>query len=216
MATQHEPEPSQRPATGWGGSATTRAASAAPETPRLALDPPTPGPRRATDWPGRTTSSSPGGPAASTERRRRNEYELRLQIWLVDHFRALVDPRDAIILALENGEERAPETLDRLHRKGLVDGTPDLVIVYFAGQVLWVEVKLEATLRHRRTELSAVQQAVHDQLQGLGHVVQVVRSAREFWALLKLAGIPFKEPPPEQLALFKSQRKPDTDPYQIR
>lgn len=138
--------------------------------------------------------------------RRRNAHERRLQIWLVDRFRELVDPADAIIIALENGEDRKAETLALLERLGVLDGTPDLAVVYFAGQILWVEVKLATTFHHHRTDLSEAQKVVHAQLKRLGHVVQTVRSAREFWSLLKLAGIPFKEPPAEQLALFGGGR----------
>jgi hypothetical protein len=211
MVTQRERETNHCPETGWGGSATTRAASAASGWPRSASDRLTHGPRCATAWPPTSTTNTRSGPAASTGRRRRNEHERRLQIWLVDRFRELVDPADAIILALENGEDRKPETLALLDRLGVLDGTPDLAIVYYAGQILWVEVKLAATLKHRRTGLSPAQKELHAQLRGLGHSVHEVRSGREFWALLKWARIPFRPPPPKQLSLFGQARKLDCE-----
>lgn len=138
--------------------------------------------------------------------RRRNQHEFRLQCFLVGQFRALVDRRDAVIVALENGEDRSEETLDRLYAKGLEDGIPDLQVIRPNGWSLWIEVKLETNLKHMRSRLSDSQRQFHAMLEGFGHPVVTVRNADEFWAAIDAAKIPHRAPPPLQPALFGQGR----------
>lgn len=140
---------------------------------------------------------------------RRNHWERRLQIFLVRRFRSLVDPIDASLIALENGEGRAAETIELLKAMGLEDGLPDLMLLGQRRRIRFIEVKLEATLRHARTELRGEQTAFHDLLGFYGFQVDVVRSWAEFWAIVEAEGIPHRDPggANEQLLLWSVERR---------
>lgn len=149
-------------------------------------------------------SSGTAPPIAPPPTRRRNHYERRLQIYLVRQFRRLVDPLEASLAAIENGEDRSAETLDLLHALGVLDGMVDLVLLLRHGRVRWIEIKLEATLQHKRTGLTGAQRDLHALFGFYGHTVDVVRNAAEFWAIVDAEGISHAPRPParEQLVLL--------------
>lgn len=125
-------------------------------------------------------------------------------------FRKLVDPIHARLISLENGEDRSAATLALLHALGVDDGVPDLLLIMTRGRAHWIEVKLDATLTHARTDLFDAQSAFHAGLGGLGHAVSVVRSAPEFWAIVDRYHVPHAPVPQtaEQLVLPRPRRRP--------
>lgn len=126
----------------------------------------------------------------------RNHYERRLQIFLVRQFRRIVDPLDASLVSIENGEDRPDKTLELLHALGVEDGFPDLALIMIRRRVVWIEVKLEATLRHPRTELRLDQASWHELLQFYGFRTEVVRSWNELLAILDEEKIPHRPSAP--------------------
>jgi hypothetical protein len=127
----------------------------------------------------------------------------------VRQFRRLVSPLDAVILALENGEDRPEATLGLLAALGVEDGTPDLAVFMIRGGLKLIEVKLERTLHHPRTGLSDAQRRLHDVLGFLGHEVSTVRSSSEFWAVVDALGVPHRPlDRTEQLMLPIGKRAP--------
>lgn len=140
---------------------------------------------------------------------RRNQYETRLQIYLVELFAGHVKPEHAILAMTGNGSYRTPETLRLITRMGLVEGLPDLLLVLPTARLHWIEVKLERTLWHLRTDLTGAQPAMHARLIEMGHTVSVVRNPREFWDVVEAEKIPhtLREFPPQQ-ATFEFSRRP--------
>jgi hypothetical protein len=128
----------------------------------------------------------------------------------VQQFRKLVSPLDATILAIENGEDRNPETLALLGPLGMLSGFTDLALVMTRARIHFIEVKLEATLRHPRSELREDQRAIHRLLAYYDHKVSVVRSAAEFWHIVDSHGITHGALPQfhEQLLLPRPRRRP--------
>lgn len=117
-------------------------------------------------------------------------------------------------MAQENGEDRSSETLALLGAMGLHVGWVDLALVMTGARVHWIEVKLEATLQHARTDLREDQRATHALLGFYDHAVSVVRNASEFWAIVDSYGITHAAPPPrhEQLVLPRPRRAPARRP----
>lgn len=140
---------------------------------------------------------------------RRRQYERRFQIFLVRQFKSLVDPLNAQLIAIPNGEDRSDETLELLEAMGIQEGWPDLALILHDGRVWWIEVKLEATLQHAATGLSKAQGAIHTLLGWFDHPVSVVRTVAEFWAIVDAAGVPHLDlpaPRPVQLVLPRPRR----------
>lgn len=132
-------------------------------------------------------------------------------MFIARNFRSVVNELDAKLIPFENGEDRSPATLELLEALGLENGLPDFILLLKRGRMRWIEIKLEETLHHRRTELRKDQQAAHDLLLWFGHQVDVVRSWAEFWAIVEAEQIPHKPLPPhaEQLVMtFKNRRRP--------
>jgi len=125
----------------------------------------------------------------------RHHFERRLQIYLVRQFRRLVDPLDGKLVALEIGEGRTDETLELLRALGVEDGFPDLMLLGQRRHLHFIECKLEATLRHPKTETTPQQDAMHAALEWFGFAVSVIRTADEFWAVVEAEGIPHKPRP---------------------
>jgi hypothetical protein len=119
-------------------------------------------------------------------------FERRLQILLVRRFRRYVMPWDAVLAMVANGEYRPAETLDLLDAMGLERGITDLVMVAARGLTCWIEVKLEKTLEHTRTDLTQTQRELHDTWAYMGHVMRVVRSLEELWAIVEEFAIPHR------------------------
>lgn len=165
---------------------------------------------RCSSGPGPSTAPRSSGIAPSIFPRKRNHWERRLQIYLVRQFRRLVDPLEAILVAQENGEDRSSETLALLGAMGLHAGWMDLVLVMTGARVHWIEVKLEATLQHGRTDLREDQRETHALLGFYDHRVSVVRNAGEFWTIVDSYGITHAALPPrhEQLLLPRPRRSP--------
>lgn len=124
-------------------------------------------------------------------------------------FRRLVDPLQASLIAVENGEGRTAETLALLEALGVEDGWPDLMLVMCGGRVHFLEVKLDKTERHARTDLRDSQRRIHALLRWYGHPVDTIRSAAELWAVVDTHGIPHKPLPdrPLQLTLPRPRRR---------
>lgn len=137
-----------------------------------------------------------------------------MQIHLVRQFRQRVDPLEASLVAVENGDGRTAESLALLYAKGVVANWPDLMLVIRGGRVHFIEVKLAATLRHERTDLNAGQRELHLLLRFYDHLVSVVRNEAEFWAIVEQHGIEHKPLPSraEQLLLPRPRRKPKPRP----
>jgi len=131
---------------------------------------------------------------------------------LVRQFRQLVDPLSAQLFSIENGEARSPETLALLGAMGMLSGWPDLGLVGTHALIHWIEIKLESSLQHARTELGADQRSIHALLSWYGHSVSVVRNSFEFWAIIDAHAIPHGPVPPrhEQLLLPRPRRRPVT------
>jgi hypothetical protein len=136
-------------------------------------------------------------------------YERRLQIFLVDLFRKHVAPWDAVLAMTGNGELRTRETIEVLWRMGLVAGLPDLILIVPKARLHWIEVKLERTLHHDRTELSRDQRETHDLLRWMDHDIDTVRNVDEFWALVDAKRIPhtLEHLPPQQLSFEYRRRR---------
>lgn len=157
--------------------------------------------------PGKTTKRPYNGIASATVPRRRNRHELRLQVFLLRQFRKLVDPLDATLVSLENGEDRQASTLALLEAMGVLSGLHDLALVMTRGRLHWIEVKLEKTLEHARSELRPDQVELHELWEFYGHKSSVVRNAEEFWAIVDSYAIPHRPRPPQQLSLPPMSRK---------
>ena len=158
----------------------------------------------------RSAGTAPRTTPTTAPTRRRNHYERRLQIFLVRQFRKLVDPLEASLIAIENGEDRSPETLGLLGAMGIEPGACDLALVMIGRRIHWIECKLEATLTHARTDLRDDQRAHHSLMRWYGHAISVVRNAAEFWAIVDGYGISHAPVVvrPEQLVLPRPRRKP--------
>jgi hypothetical protein len=155
-----------------------------------------------------TRLQSSGIAPSTVPRRRRSHFERRLQIYLARQFNRLVDPLDALLLGIENGEDRSAETLALLEAMGLQSGITDLALLIAGPRVHWIEVKLAKTEAHARTELFDDQIAMHKLLGWYGFPVSVIRSADEFWAVVDGEGVPHRPRPPryEQLQLPRPRR----------
>lgn len=131
-----------------------------------------------------------------------------MQIFLVRQFRRLVDPLAGMLVAIENGEERDPETVNLLRAMGVLDGMTDLLLLGAGRKVRFIETKLELTPQHNRTDLFDAQREVHLMLQWYGFRVDVVRNAAEFWAIVDAEGIAHGALPPsrEQMTLLGGPR----------
>lgn len=160
---------------------------------------------------GKPTSNPCSGTVRSTIQtpRRRNHYERRLQIYLVRQFRRLVDPLDASLIAIENGEDRSPETLELLDAMGLEAGITDLVLLATGARAHWIEIKLAKTDLHAATDVRPNQQVIHNLLRYYRFQVSVVRTADEFWAIVDAMQIHHLPRPPvhEQLHLPVMRRR---------
>lgn len=128
-------------------------------------------------------------------------------MYLLRQFRKLVDPLEATLCSLENGEDRQASTLALLEAMGVLSGLHDLALVMTRGRIHWIEIKLDKTETHGRTDLRADQAELHDLWDYYGHKSSVVRSADEFWAIVDSYGIAHRPRPPEQLALPPMPRK---------
>lgn len=117
---------------------------------------------------------------------------------------------EASIFSVENGEARSPETLGLLGAMGLVSGWPDLGLVGIRALIHWIEIKLENTLHHPRTDLREDQRKIHELLAFYDHRVSVVRNSDEFWRVVDSLGIRHAAVPPrrEQLLLPRPRRRP--------
>jgi hypothetical protein len=126
----------------------------------------------------------------------------------VRQFKRLVSPLQATLLAIENGENRPPETLELLGAMGMENGITDLALLTNRARIHWIEVKLEATLQHARTDLRPDQREIHDLLVFYDHRISVVRNPDEFWSIVDSYDIAHLPVPPrhEQLILPRPRR----------
>lgn len=115
-----------------------------------------------------------------------------MQILLVRRFRRYVMPWDAVLALVANGEYRPPETLDLLDAMGLENGITDLVMVAAGGLTCWIEVKLAKTSEHPRSDLTPDQRELHDTWTYMGHILRVVRSLEELWAVVEEFNVPHR------------------------
>jgi hypothetical protein len=111
---------------------------------------------------------------------------------MVRRFRRHVMPWHAILVLIANGEYRPESTLDLLEAMGLEDGVMDLVMVISGGRTRWIEVKLDRTPEHGRTDLFQAQIEMHGLFGYLDHKVDQVRSLQELWAIVEEEGIPHR------------------------
>jgi hypothetical protein len=127
----------------------------------------------------------------------------------VRQFRRLVDPLDASLIAIENGEDRSPETLELLDAMGLEAGITDLVLLATGARAHWIEIKLAKTDLHAATDVRPNQQVIHNLLRYYRFQVSVVRTADEFWAIVDAMQIHHLPRPPvhEQLHLPVMRRR---------
>lgn len=154
-------------------------------------------------------SSFPPGP---NRRRKLKRVEQPLQIALVDFHRlAVINPRDAILLAIPNGEARdkitagilvgkrpkgtplqplSDDELIKPYGLGVLPGATDLLLVT-RGITDWVEVKVpeDQTAGTKKTSLSRPQKVFAKALTDLDHYHHVVRTIDEYEALLRRRGI---------------------------
>ncbi len=126
-------------------------------------------------------------------------FERQLQIYCVRRFRRHVMPWDAKLMMVANGEYRPPETTDLLHALGLERGAPDLQMILHDRRLRWIEVKLDRTDRHARTDLFDEQREFHTELEYFDHQVDVVRSWTELWAIATEEHVPYHGDPFHQV-----------------
>lgn len=98
------------------------------------------------------------------------------------------------IMSQVNANEAMSKAFGRALRiKGTVSGFPDLSVIGPGGRVAWFEVKRPSwrpRLNAKDAEHWARQEACHQRLRALGHLVAVVRSQDQAVQVLREAGWP--------------------------
>jgi hypothetical protein len=97
--------------------------------------------------------------------------------------RAIVDLlryQGLLVIRINSGMARAMRTESIVHLAP--QGTPDLLVLFPEGKVLWIEVKT------RTGRIRPDQVQMHDRLRSLGHDVVILRSADELVELMKGRG----------------------------
>ncbi len=124
-------------------------------------------------------------------------WESSLQMGMVRYFLIAVDPLDAKLISIPNGDVRDPVVQERLKLEGLCPGATDLLLVLPAARVCWVEVKIPAMPLYgvRRTDLSSDQKAFHAALDHFDQARAVIRSLDEWADLLERHQVRLKHRP---------------------
>lgn len=142
-------------------------------------------------------------------KRRRTKHEQTLQASIVAfHALAVIDPCQAILFAVPNGESRDAVTAgilagrkprsDSAHQvtdadllrprgQGVLEGATDLILLTAGPRTDLIEVKVEASelTGVKRTYLKPAQKRFREAAVGLGHHHHVIRSPEEYEAILR-------------------------------
>lgn len=112
--------------------------------------------------------------------------EDQIQQSIVDLLKWVLPDEVAWTHVAHGGYQLTKAASARLYRLGLTKGWPDILLCYGGRKMLWMEVKAP------RGALSRAQKDRHAQLQALGHVVVVVRSADDALHAMWNYQVPFK------------------------
>jgi hypothetical protein len=120
--------------------------------------------------------------------------ESSVQASCVQLFDAGVDPADAILFAVPNGELRDGRTAAFLVSQGVREGVSDLVLVV-RGLVLFIEVKrpeikIAGKIEQSRGRTTKSQDDFRDRIRALAHCYRVIDSVDEFVAILAEFRVP--------------------------
>lgn len=127
-----------------------------------------------------------------------------MQAAIVDFFDRFVNPEDAELFAVPNGEWRNKAVAGFLKAQGVRSGVLDLVLLAKSGAWL-IETKRPATECQRAGTLSETQKAFIAKANRLGFQCRVVDSVEQFVAVLHEAGVRHRL----NLALHPTFPKPD-------
>jgi hypothetical protein len=112
--------------------------------------------------------------------------EQRLQIELVNTLRAIAPPLEFMCFHVPNGGYRTPREAAIFKALGVIPGIPDLVCLWSAGRVGFIELKAH------NGALTNIQGRTHAFLRGMGFQVAVVRSVEQAIDTLKEWGAPIR------------------------
>lgn len=87
-----------------------------------------------------------------------------------------------VCIAIPNAAKRSPMLARAMKAEGMLTGAPDLICVGDGGRTAFLEVKAP------RGTISEAQAACHEMLRRKGHIVAVVRSQDDAFAVLEGAG----------------------------
>lgn len=158
---------------------------------------------------------APGGsPTSAPYRRKPVQWERRLQKAIVQfHATCLVNPLDAILFAVPNGELRDPATAGMLsgrRRKipglpklsdaelmrpaglGVLPGVNDLVLLLRLAEVMLLEVKVPENEMHAAGRSSDEQKAYRRAVTALGHNYRLLESVEDYQRVLVEKQVPLR------------------------